>query len=53
MVVVFHLEPQLHCMGYAGCWPKGLSSGVDIFFVISGVIMWVTTSGRPVGVADF
>lgn len=53
MVVVFHLEPQLERMGYAGFWPKGLSSGVDVFFVISGLIMWVTTSGRPVGVADF
>ncbi|MES3046696.1 acyltransferase family protein [Sphingomonas faeni] len=53
MVVVFHLEPQLKRMGYAGFWPKGLSSGVDIFFVISGLIMWVTTSGRPVGVVDF
>lgn len=53
MVVVFHLEPQLRRMGYAGFWPKGLSSGVDIFFVISGVIMWVTTSGRSVGVVEF
>lgn len=53
MVVIFHLEPQLHRMGYAAFWPKGLSSGVDVFFVISGVIMWVTTSGRPVGVIDF
>ncbi|WP_022674746.1 acyltransferase [Novosphingobium sp. B-7] len=53
MVVIFHLEPQLHRMGYANFWPKGLSSGVDMFFVISGLIMWVTTSGRAVGVIDF
>jgi peptidoglycan/LPS O-acetylase OafA/YrhL len=53
MVVIFHLEPQLKRMGYAGYWPKGLSSGVDLFFVISGLIMWLTTSGRPVSVRDF
>lgn len=53
MVLIFHLEPQLKRMGYDGYWPKGLSSGVDLFFVISGLIMWVTTSGRPVNVRDF
>lgn len=53
MVVVFHLVSQLRRMGYSGYWPMGLSSGVDIFFVISGLIMWVTTSGRRIGVLDF
>jgi peptidoglycan/LPS O-acetylase OafA/YrhL len=44
MVVIFHLEPQLRRMGYAGFWPQGLSSGVDVFFVISGVIGTVRIS---------
>jgi peptidoglycan/LPS O-acetylase OafA/YrhL len=48
MVAVFHLSSQMPRMGYDGPWLPGLSSGVDIFFVISGFIMWVTTSGRPV-----
>lgn len=53
MVVVFHLHPQLARMGYEGAWPDWLSNGVDIFFVISGFIMWSTTAGRPVTPMDF
>jgi peptidoglycan/LPS O-acetylase OafA/YrhL len=53
MVVVFHLQPQLVRMGYNGPWLPGLSSGVDIFFVISGFIMWVTTCGKPITPLDF
>jgi peptidoglycan/LPS O-acetylase OafA/YrhL len=33
-------------MGYGGQWPVGLSAGVDIFFVISGFVMWLTTRTR-------
>ncbi|WP_121115538.1 acyltransferase family protein [Croceibacterium ferulae] len=47
MVVVFHLLPPLARMGYSGGWPTGLAGGVDIFFVISGCIMWITTDLRP------
>ena len=29
------------------------AAGVDIFFVISGFIMWVTTVGKPIGPQEF
>lgn len=29
------------------------AAGVDIFFVISGFIMWVTTQGKPIGPQEF
>jgi len=44
MVVLFHLALQLHRVGYQGYWPHFLDAGVDIFFVISGFIMWITTA---------
>jgi peptidoglycan/LPS O-acetylase OafA/YrhL len=47
MVVVFHLVPQLRRMDYGGWWPDSLAGGVDVFFIISGFIMWVTTIDRP------
>ena len=43
MVVLLHVRVQLGRMGYGGYWPEFLMAGVDIFFVISGFIMWVTT----------
>lgn len=44
MVVFHHLELQINRLGYTGYWPHCLESGVDIFFVISGFIMWITTA---------
>lgn len=53
LVVVFHTEVQLRRLNYAGEWPHWLASGVDIFFVISGLIMWLTTSGGGITPLQF
>ena len=53
MVVVYHVLPRLEHMGYAGDWPGWLSCGVDVFFVISGFIMWTTTCERPMRPFEF
>lgn len=53
MVVAVHLHPQLERMGYVGYWPHWMAGGVDIFFVLSGFLMWVTTSGRSVSTTEF
>lgn len=56
-VVLYHLGEPLTRMGWLdgrqGRWPLGLSAGVDIFFVISGFVMWLTTRARPVGPVAF
>lgn len=46
MVVIYHLLPQMERKGYTLYWPDWLIGGVDIFFVISGFIMWITTVNR-------
>lgn len=52
LVVIFHAATNV--------WPGPseasfgwLSSGVDVFFVISGIVMWVSTDGRGIGPLDF
>lgn len=45
MVVLYHVGHADYAHRYAGNW---LSAGVDIFFVISGFIMYWTTVGRTV-----
>lgn len=55
LVVYFHSALQASGHGLTG--PSRLpifgASGVDIFFVLSGYVMWLTTSGRRTSPADF
>ncbi len=55
MVVFCH--NMIQAGPYGGQSLQGLSellaSGVDIFFVISGLVMWMVTSGRPQGPGTF
>ena len=53
LIVFYHMEVQLRRWGDAGYWPHALAAGVDIFFVISGFIIWTVTSGRPVTPLQF
>jgi exopolysaccharide production protein ExoZ len=53
LIVLVHLPLQLERMGYAGHWPSWLNIGVDIFFVISGFIMWTSTHGTAVTPMQF
>jgi len=48
-VVIFHAldRRNLHLLGDVG------AAGVDVFFVISGVVMWVVTSAKPTTPAQF
>ncbi len=53
MIVFYHEFVQLDRFGYNGPTPQILNAGVDIFFVISGFIMWHTTFGKGVDQATF
>ena len=46
MVVFVHLDLQIERLGYGSYDLGWLASGVDIFFVISGFIMWVSVEKR-------
>lgn len=54
MVVWFHCGAQV---ARSGAQPLPLHDvgeyGVDVFFVISGVVMWVTTAGRGLSPVEF
>ncbi len=52
-VVIFHVQTQTSRLGYTEAWPLWLASGVDIFFVISGFIMVITTSNRKITPMEF
>jgi exopolysaccharide production protein ExoZ len=53
MVVLFHVGVQVNRNFNGISWPDWLTSGVDIFFVISGFVMCITTDGRSVSTTDF
>lgn len=53
MVLVYHLQYAVARLGYVGPWSMFLSSGVDVFFVISGFIMWVTTADDRTPASEF
>ncbi|WP_342167217.1 acyltransferase [Methylobacterium sp. SD21] len=53
LVLIFHFDVQLHRLGYTGQWAIWPQRGVDIFFIISGLVMYLSTSGRKVGVGEF
>jgi exopolysaccharide production protein ExoZ len=46
MVVFVHIDVQLPRLGYARLGTSWLATGVDIFFVISGFIMWTSVERR-------
>lgn len=45
LVVFFHCTP--HNIGLAG------EAGVDLFFVISGFVMWIATANRSIAPQNF
>lgn len=53
MVVVFHLGAPLHRLGLTAPWPQSGAAGVDIFFVLSGFLMLVTTRNPATRPGDF
>jgi peptidoglycan/LPS O-acetylase OafA/YrhL len=52
-IVIYHIFIQFDRLGYDVQAPIFFGAGIDIFFVISGFIMWYTTFGREVGTVEF
>lgn len=53
MVVYYHAVVQIDQVTGVRVLPMAGSSGVDIFFVLSGFVMWWTTAGRQTAAGDF
>jgi len=53
LVVMVHFQAPLARLGYHGWSPRALGSGVDMFFVISGVVMWLSTVDKNLTPGDF
>jgi len=53
LVVIFHLETQTRRLGYLGYWPEWMFVGVDVFFILSGFLMWAITANRSQSPKDF
>ena len=52
-VVFVHLEFQLKRLGYDGIWPRSLEGGVDLFFVISGFVIWIAAERHSASIGNF
>ena len=55
LVVYFHAILQLRVVDPSAMLGAALfgKSGVDVFFVLSGFVMWVTTTGKPITPLQF
>jgi peptidoglycan/LPS O-acetylase OafA/YrhL len=53
MVVLFHFEVQLERFGYSGSWLDIFDIRVDIFFVLSGFLVWLATFDTKVSLRSF
>lgn len=53
MVVFCHIEIPLARLGYQGSLPGFLEGGVDIFFVISGFVIFLSIQSKSVSLFEF